>query len=56
MRKLSCRSLGRDCEWEFIGDDDEEVMKKAIEHDLKMHGHRLEPEEQQRMRGKIHDS
>jgi predicted small metal-binding protein len=54
MRKLSCRATGHDCDWEFIGDDDDEVMQRALNHDEKIHLTRPSPEEQQKMRGQIH--
>lgn len=32
MKKLTCRDIGVDCEVEFIGKTDDEIMNKASEH------------------------
>jgi predicted small metal-binding protein len=39
MKKLRCdeSGIGKDCNWEFIGETDEEVLEKAREHDRRMH-------------------
>lgn len=54
MRKLYCRDVsGRDCDWEFIGESDDEVIAKASEHDQKMHAFRPTEEQEKRMREAI---
>jgi predicted small metal-binding protein len=54
MKKLRCDEAGfRECNWEFIGDSDEDVMRKAREHGQKMHGAQIDDAA---LRGKIRDA
>jgi predicted small metal-binding protein len=31
-----------ECNWEFLGDNDDEVLRKAREHEQRMHGAMLD--------------
>jgi predicted small metal-binding protein len=53
MRKLSCREAGEDCNFEAVGDTDDEVMRKAREHALSAHNRQLSSEEEQKARSGI---
>lgn len=37
MKKLVCREIGVDCDVEFTGENDEEIMQKAAEHASSAH-------------------
>ncbi len=37
MKKLTCRDIGVDCDIEFTGETDEEIMGKAAEHAASAH-------------------
>jgi predicted small metal-binding protein len=39
MKKLLCSEAGfsEECNWEFIGESDDEVLRKAREHAKRMH-------------------
>ena len=37
MKKLICREIGMDCDIEFTGETDEEIMQKAADHTLNTH-------------------
>lgn len=57
MKMLRCRDLlpRRDCEWELIGTDDDDVIRRAREHCRSMHGYQLTAEDEQRARGLVHE-
>jgi predicted small metal-binding protein len=44
MKRLRCEEagLGRECNWEFFGETEEEVLRKAREHGKKMHNRQRE--------------
>jgi len=43
MKKLLCHDTGfAECEWEFLGESEDEVLKKAREHDQRMHGREVD--------------
>jgi predicted small metal-binding protein len=43
MRKLlSCREIGRECDYIVTGDTDEEVLVYTVEHSMEKHGKKLE--------------
>ena len=38
MKKLRCDEAGfKECNWEFLGETDDEVLRKAREHGKQMH-------------------
>lgn len=37
MKRLVCRDVGLDCDYVILGDSDEEVTSKAIEHAWEAH-------------------
>ncbi len=52
MKKIKCDELGfKECNWEFLAETDEEVIRKAGEHDRVMHDVELDEVE---LRGHIH--
>ncbi len=53
MKKLRCDESGfRECNWEFLGETDDEVLRKAHEHDKLMHGRDVD---EAQLRPHIHD-
>ncbi len=43
MKKLRCDETGfKECNWEFLGETDDEVLRKAHEHDTQMHNTQLD--------------
>jgi predicted small metal-binding protein len=43
MRKLlSCREIGRECDYIVTGDTEEEVFVSTVEHSMEKHGKKLE--------------
>jgi predicted small metal-binding protein len=54
MKKLRCDEAGfRECNWEFLGESDEEVLRKAREHGKQMHNAELDDAT---LRPKIHSA
>jgi predicted small metal-binding protein len=54
MKKLRCDEAGfRECNWEFLGESDDEVLRKAREHGQQMHNVRLDDGA---LRSKIRDA
>ncbi|MBI4509182.1 MAG: DUF1059 domain-containing protein [Deltaproteobacteria bacterium] len=54
MKKMSCREfLPRDCEWEIVGDDDNEVVRRAQAHCESIHSYRFTPDDEGRLRSLI---
>ena len=38
MKKLRCDETGfSECNWEFLGESDDEVLRKAHDHERRMH-------------------
>jgi predicted small metal-binding protein len=37
MKKLTCRDVGVDCDVEFVGETDDDVMQQASEHAAREH-------------------
>jgi predicted small metal-binding protein len=53
MKKLLCHDTGfAECEWEFLGESEDEVLRKAREHDQRMHGVNVD---ESRLRPQIRD-
>lgn len=43
MKKLLCQDVGfTECNWEFTGESDDEVVRKAREHGKRMHAVELD--------------
>jgi predicted small metal-binding protein len=43
MKKLRCDEAGfRECNWEFLGETEEEVLRKAHQHGKQMHNAEVE--------------
>ena len=42
MYTISCRDVGRDCQYLVQGETEEELMKNAAEHAVKDHGYKEE--------------
>ena len=46
MKKILCTELGfRECNWEFIGQSDDDVVAKARDHGKRMHN--AEPDDKE---------
>lgn len=57
MKKVPCREIvRRDCEWELIGDTDEELLRHAGEHCLRMHDYRMTTDDERRVRERARPS
>jgi predicted small metal-binding protein len=53
MKKLLCHDTGfSECEWEFLGETEDEVLRKAREHGQRMHGRAADD---QQLRSHIHE-
>lgn len=54
MKKLTCRDIGVDCDVEFVGETDDEIMAKASEHAKKEHNLPVIPQNiEEKCRGAI---
>jgi predicted small metal-binding protein len=54
MKKLLCQDAGfGECNWEFLGDTDDEVLRKAREHGKRMHNAELD---ESKLRGRIRNA
>ena len=53
MRKFSCRDAGVDCEWTVFADDDNDIVRKARDHDEQAHRHHPLRDDERRIREAI---
>jgi predicted small metal-binding protein len=43
MKRLACRDIGLDCDYIIKGENEEEIMKNAVQHAWEIHA--IKPEE-----------
>lgn len=53
MKRLSCRDMGMNCNYEVSGENDDEIVRRAAEHGQKVHNQKLTKEDEQKMRQHI---
>lgn len=57
MKQLRCSDAGFECEAVIQGEDDQQVMSKAVEHAREVHGmNEIDEETGQKLRSLIHDA
>jgi predicted small metal-binding protein len=54
MRKFACRDSGmKNCNWEVTGQNDDEIVRKATEHEKQAHQMNPSRQDEQRVRSLI---
>jgi predicted small metal-binding protein len=53
MKRLACRDMGMNCNYEVSGESDDEIMRRATEHGQKAHNMTFSKDDEQKIRKQI---
>ncbi len=53
MKKLACKDMGMNCNYEVSGENDDELIKKAVEHGKRVHNLQMSQDDESKIRRQI---